>query len=69
MLVYLVSVLPQYLFYGAALLIIYKYCIKKDAPAGRLAAYIAVCTVIFMAGTFFEVSLSPNMLKWILKIV
>jgi hypothetical protein len=69
MLVYLVSVLPQYLFYGVALLIIYRYCIKKDAPAGRLAAYIAVCAVIFLAGTFFESYFSPNMLKWILKIV
>ena len=67
MLVYVFSVLPQYIVYTIAILILYKYCIKKEAPTKQLVIYIVICGAIFTVGAFCEAYVCPLLVKWILS--
>ncbi len=67
MLVYVFSILPQYIVYTIAILILYKYCIKKEAPTKQLVIYIVICGAIFTVGAFCEAYVCPLLVKWILS--
>lgn len=67
MLVYVFSILPQYIVYTIAILILYRYCIKKEAPTKQLVIYIIICGAIFTVGAFCEAYVCPLLIKWILS--
>lgn len=67
MLVYVFSILPQYIVYTIAILILYRYCIKKEAPTKQLVIYIIICGAIFTVGAFCEAYVCPLLVKWILS--
>ncbi len=67
MLVYVFSILPQYIVYTIAILILYRYCIKKEAPTKQLVIYIIICSAIFTVGAFCEAYVCPLLIKWILS--
>ncbi len=66
-LVYAFSVMPQYILYGIAIFILYRYCIKKEAPTKQLVIYIIICSAIFTVGAFCEAYICPLLVKWILS--
>ncbi len=67
MAVYAFSVMPQYILYGIAIFILYRYCIKKEAPTKQLFTYIIICSAVFLAGAFCEAYICPLLLRWILR--
>lgn len=66
MFVYVVSVIPQYIFYGAAVLIIYSSCIRRNAAVRTALLCVAVCTVLVVMGATAEAYISPWLLKRLL---
>lgn len=67
MVVYVFSMLPQFIFYFPAIYIIYRYCIKKESPPRQFITYLIICVILFAAGAFCEAYASPLFIKWLLK--
>lgn len=66
MLIYVVSVIPHFIFYGAAVLNIYSSCIRRNATVRTALLCVAVCTALVVAGAAAEAYISPLLLKRLL---
>lgn len=63
LLIYSVSVLPQYVFYGAALYLMYKILYRRTANFKNIGIVLGIALVLMLAGTYTEAYINPGMLK------
>jgi uncharacterized membrane protein SpoIIM required for sporulation len=60
---YLASVLPQYLFYGAALYLIYRILYQRKAQPKNICIVLLIAVVLLIIGTYTEAYINPEILK------
>lgn len=63
LMIYTVSVLPQYVFYGIALFMMYKILYKRNANLKNIGIVLGIALVLLLAGTYTEAYINPGMLK------
>jgi stage II sporulation protein M len=63
LILYMVSVLPQYLFYGIALYFTYKILYIRTAKMKNICLVLGIAMVLILLGTYTEAYLNPSMLK------
>ena len=61
--VYLASVLPQYLFYGIALWFLYRILYKRNARLSNIGIVLSVALIVLLVGTYTEAYINPAVLK------
>lgn len=62
-LIYLASVLPQYIFYAIALYFLYRILYKRTARMKNIVIVIGIAAVVLLVGTYVEAYLNPVILK------
>lgn len=61
--IYLVSVLPQYIFYGTALYFLYKILYKRTARLTQVGIVLSIALAVLLVGTYTEAYMNPLLLK------
>jgi stage II sporulation protein M len=67
--VFLLSVLPQYIFYGTALYLVYKLYFMQHIHLKTAGPVVIITLVLLLIGTYSESCLNPLILKWLYMVL
>lgn len=62
-LMYLASILPQYILYGISMYFLYRILYKRTARLKNIGIVIGIAAVLLVIGTYLEAYLNPIILK------
>jgi stage II sporulation protein M len=63
--IFLLSVLPQYIFYGTALFLLYKLYFMQHINLKTAVPVFLISLVLLLIGTYTESCLNPLILRWL----
>jgi len=62
-LIYLVSVMPQYIFYGISLWFLMKMIYNSEIKIQNKIIIVIIAVMLLIAGTYMEAYVNPELLK------